>query len=489
MRAIMVMFDTLSRRCLESYGTEEVKTPNFTRLAEHCAVFDNFYAGSLPCMPARRELHTGRINFLHRSWGPLEPFDCSVIQLLHEAGVYTHLVTDHSHYFEDGGATYHNRYNTWEGFRGQEGDRWTPQRLSDPACNVNLLNKQGESAEQHLANRTRMKTEEEMPSVRTISAGLDFLREYQEADNWFLQIECFDPHEPFYVPEKYRAMYGCGDADKAFYWPPYRPVGALTDAELKEVCREYAALITMCDTHLGRILDFMDEHEMWDDTMLIVNTDHGFLLGEHGFLGKNYMPQYDELVHLPFYLHDPRAQAGTGRRASLAQTVDIAPTLLHWFGVQSPVEMDGRDLAPVVAGDNEIRKEVLFGMHGGHTNYCDGRYVLMQAPRPGNRPLASYTLMPTNIRGFFSEKILKTAMLEEGCRFTNGIPCMKYTQEAFYIKPEAFGTLVYDLKVDPGEEHPLTDPALLAALQARLLGALHAVHAPEEEYQRLGLQG
>ncbi|MBW7458915.1 sulfatase-like hydrolase/transferase, partial [Paenibacillus sepulcri] len=76
MKAIMVMFDTLNRHMLSPYGGPEwLQTPNFKRLAERTAVFDNSYVGSMPCMPARRELHTGRYNFLHRSWGPLEPFD------------------------------------------------------------------------------------------------------------------------------------------------------------------------------------------------------------------------------------------------------------------------------------------------------------------------------------------------------------------------------------------------------------------------------
>ena len=82
-----------------------------------------FTAAACPACRARRELHTGKYNFLHRGWGPLEPFDRSVFEVLRQNGVYSHLCTDHSHYWEDGGATYHNRYDTWEGFRGQEGDR------------------------------------------------------------------------------------------------------------------------------------------------------------------------------------------------------------------------------------------------------------------------------------------------------------------------------------------------------------------------------
>ena len=71
MKAIMLMFDTLCRRMLSPYGCDWTITPNFQRLAAHTATFDNCYVGSMPCMPARRELHTGRLNFLHRAWGPL----------------------------------------------------------------------------------------------------------------------------------------------------------------------------------------------------------------------------------------------------------------------------------------------------------------------------------------------------------------------------------------------------------------------------------
>src|SRR5438067_4263439 len=124
MKAVMVMFDSLNRHMLPNYGCDWTVAPNFQRLAKRTVTFDRSYVCSMPCMPARRDLHTGRPNFLHRSWGPIEPFDCSLPQLLKENGVYSHLASDHYHYWEDGGATYHSRYSSWEFFRGQEGDPW-----------------------------------------------------------------------------------------------------------------------------------------------------------------------------------------------------------------------------------------------------------------------------------------------------------------------------------------------------------------------------
>ena len=169
MRTIMVMFDTLTRKFLPSYGCNWTKLPNFKRLEQRCTTFDNFYAGSLPCMPARRELHTGKHNFLHRSWGPLEPFDRSCVEVLRAEGVYTHLCTDHSHYWEDGGCTYHNRYDTWEGFRGQEGDRFVAHDIPvDMPEKRHPLNKTGISVTQHYRNRERQRTEEEMSDRKSV---------------------------------------------------------------------------------------------------------------------------------------------------------------------------------------------------------------------------------------------------------------------------------------------------------------------------------
>ena len=118
MKAIMVMYDSLNRRMLQPYGCDWTETPSFCRLAAYAVRFDNHYANSLPCMPARRELHTGRYNFLHRSWGPVEPYDDSMPELLKENGVHSQLVSDHWHYWRDGGATYHSRYSGWEVSRG-----------------------------------------------------------------------------------------------------------------------------------------------------------------------------------------------------------------------------------------------------------------------------------------------------------------------------------------------------------------------------------
>lgn len=488
MRAIMMMFDTLTRNYLPNYGCDFTKLPNFKRLADCTVTFDEFYGGSMPCMPARRELHTGKYNFLNRGWGPLEPFDESSIEILSKNGIYTHLVTDHTHYFEDGGATYHNRYDSWESFRGQEGDRWVPRGEADYSANECKLNKNNISAIQHLANRTRMKTEEEMPSVRCVSAGLDFLDHHHHKDNWFLQIECFDPHEPFFVPDQYRALYDCGDSHEAFNFPAYGPVeDQYSEEDIRSLRKEYCALLSMCDAQLGRLLDKMEEYDMWKDTLLIVNTDHGFFLGEHNFIGKNFPPMYDEVIHTPFFLHDPRVPEAKGRRRAVAQTVDIAPTLLSYFGLGFETDIDGKDLSAVVRGDEKLHDTILFGIHGSQINLYDGRYCYMKSSVDKGLPVYQETLMPTNMRGFIESSTIDKAQLAEGGRYSNGHKVLRIPVSSFYDRLN-MKTVVYDKKEDPMQQHPLSDEALIKEMDGKLKTAMEAADAPEWQFRRMGFE-
>ena len=400
MRAVMVMFDSLRLDLLPNYGADCAALPNFARLAERTVTFDRNFVGSLPCMPARRELHTGRLNFLHAPWCPLEPFDDSMPELLRESGVHTHLCTDHYHYIQDGSATYHGRYSTYEIFRGQECDRWigdcAPVETLSPhlLCGAHLPEsyRAGRMAygAQNDANRKMQRTKADYPQTMTFDAGLAFIRRNAAQDDWFLQIEAFDPHEPFDAPGEFFDPDRIGPAD----WPPYAPVHE-TEKEIADMRAHYLALLRYCDENLGRVLDAMDAHDMWRDTMLIVNTDHGFLLGEHDWWGKNAMPDFNEIAHTPLFIWDPVSGVCGERRSALTQTIDLAPTLLAFFGRPIPPDMRGRSLLPVIRENAAAHDYALFGYFNGPINITDGRYVYMRARVDDAVQMHQYTMMPT----------------------------------------------------------------------------------------------
>jgi arylsulfatase A-like enzyme len=477
MRAIMLMFDSLNRHMVPPFA-DVPELPSFRRLAERTVAFGNFYAGSMPCMPARRELHTGRPNFLHRSWGPLEPFDDSVPAMLGAHGVHTHLVSDHLHYWEDGGATYHTRYSTWEFFRGQEGDPWKGVVGQGDTRQSPLVR----ARTQDRVNREHMSTEESHSQTRTVDAGLEFIRTNAAADDWMLQIELFDPHEPFFAAERFRRTRGL-DPDASFDWPAYRRV-LETDGDVDKARGEYLALLDMCDHSVGRVLDAMDEHGLWDDTMLIVNTDHGYLLGEHGWWAKSMQPWFNELVHLPMYLWDPRSGRRGIRDDRLAQTVDIPTTLLDFFGVEPTADMTGTPLRP----ESTAPEGALFGIHGGHVNATDGRYVYMRAAASAdNAPLEEFTLMPTHMRARFSVAELSSWEPAEPFSFTKGLRTMRMASTAMWLNSWQHGTMLFDLSTDPRQLDPIVDDAVELRMAQLLVELMRRNDAPVSQFARLGL--
>lgn len=488
MKAVMVMYDSLDKHFLSAYGCDWTHTPNFQRLAEKATRFDNFYVGSMPCMPARRELHTGRYNFLHRSWGPLEPFDDSMPELLTKAGIHTHLITDHYHYWQDGGATYHTRYSTCELVRGQEGDAWKGE-VAKPDLSVlhetlEVMKKiSGKLLSQDLINRKYMTCDAEMPQSQTFAGGLIFLETNHSEDNWFLSIETFDPHEPFFTQEEYKKLYPHEYHGKLFDWPNYAAVSE-DEESVNHVRMEYAALVSMCDAKLGLVLDAFDRFDLWKDTMLIVNTDHGFLLGEHEWWGK-MAPLYNEVANTPFFIYDPRC-AMPKQCDALCQTIDIAPTLLEYFGVEIPKDMMGKPLVSAYRDGEKLREYALYGEHGGPQCITDGQYTYFRAPVEQSCKY-EYTLMPTQMNGRFSPEDFTDVTLTDAFSFTKGAKVMKIHRKGIPNRPCVPFDLLFDLQSDPHQEKNLMDFACRAKLCNVMISLMQENEAPEDAYQRLGL--
>src|SRR5690606_37312693 len=114
-------------------------------------------------------------------------------EILEKNGVYTHLISDHYHYWEDGGCTYHTRYNSWEISRGQEGDPWKGE-VKDPFIDESAIGRKNHSWRQDWINRQYLDSEDKLPQAKTFKMAFDFINKNRNEDKWFLHIECFDPH-------------------------------------------------------------------------------------------------------------------------------------------------------------------------------------------------------------------------------------------------------------------------------------------------------
>ena len=332
----------------------------------------------------------------------------------------------------------------------------------------------------------RSPREEDCTLPRTTAAALDFLHRNARENRWFLQMECFDPHEPFFAPQKYRDLYPHQYDGPHFDWPPYREVRE-TPEQVAHCRYEYAALLSMCDAYLGKVLDAMDELGLWDDTMLIVNTDHGHMLGEHDCWAKVWQPWYDELAHTPLFIWDPRSRIAGQRRRSLVQSIDHMATLAEFFGVPLTKDTLGRPLRDTIAADTPVREAGIFGLFGAQVNVTDGRYVYMRAPVEANQPLFEYTLMPTGHTSWnFSVEKLQDIRLSEPLPFSKGCRVMKIPTSR-RLHPSTKRTLLFDLQSDPHQQYPLNDPAIERRMIEHLLDLMRQCQAPPEQYARLGL--
>jgi len=172
-----------------------------------------------------------------------------------------------------------------------------------------------ERVRQYLRNVVHRQREEAHFAPRVVNAAIRWLEQFHRHGRFYLHVEIFDPHEPFYCTDRYRRRYGDTWEGPHFDWPSYRQV-AESPAAIEHVRKCYAGLLTMTDHWVGKLLDWLDRENGWDDTLVILTTDHGTMLAEHGYWMKNYMPLYHEIVRIPLILHRPGGEAPLGEHGA-----------------------------------------------------------------------------------------------------------------------------------------------------------------------------
>lgn len=467
---------------LNIYGGDGVRTPNIDRLAQKSIIFDNHWLGSAPCMPARRDLFTGRLSFLERPWGPIEPFDVTLPELLRKSNVFTHISTDHNHYFEIGGESYCQLFSSWDFHRGQEYDPWV-SRVEMPTPPKEYY---GKFAGQYELNRTKFAREKDFSTPKTFAAAAKWLKDNEGADDFFLMVEGFDPHEPFDCPPELLAEYGDDYTGPRFDWSTYRPVTEPPEA-IEHLRLRYAATLTMADRWLGKLLDVLDEQSLWEDTLVILTTDHGHLLGEHGYTGKNYMHSYNELAHLPLIVHLPGGRQAGRRVDALTQNIDMFPTILDYHGITEHGTIHGHSLKDILEGHSAgVRDVALYGWFGSCVNITDGRYTYFRAPNPENQPLNMYCVIPTTLWRFIGRDNPKAIDSGRFLRYTD-YPILRIPSN-LKRSPEIKDTLLFDLENDYGQTKPLHDWEIEEYMIGKLVDAMEKHDSPHEQYARLELE-
>ena len=319
-------------------------------------------------------------------------------------------------------------------------------------------------------------------------------------DRFFLFVDEFDPHEPFDTPDHYIRLYDPEWAGPPLIWPPYGKDcvkrGIISEREGRQIRARYLAKLTMIDAWFGKVLDALDRNDLWDETLVIVTTDHGHYLGEKDIWGKPGVPLYQTIANIPMMA------AGAGltpsRSPALTTSVDLFATLCDVFGAEGDVRQrtHGHSLLPILKGETtRIRDHVLAGVWGREVHLIDGRYKLAKAPSGPNAPLPMmsnrWSTMPTHVLSRGQELPLPDRRARLSAMPGSGVPVIHQTwgegdKLPFWAWATFSGDHVYDLANDPGETRNLRNTAVAEQLTEKLEAALKAVEAPAEQFSRLG---
>ncbi|WP_276256225.1 sulfatase-like hydrolase/transferase [Halomontanus rarus] len=508
MNVLLCSIDSLSRHFLDAYGGSvefDVDTRNLDRFADRAAVFDTHYAGSLPCMPARREWLAGIQEFLWRPWGPIEPFDAPLPRTLRDEGVPTQLITDHYHYFQHGSGGYFEDFNGYEFVRGHEYDPWkTSPRDPEGYVRDQLGFSAPDEADgvgfmdplQYSRNVDGFEDESEYFAPKVFSRTAEWLRRNREWDEWFCYVDSFDVHEPFHVPEPYASMYTDEDPrdPELTHWPFYGSTeegqSELTDRELAFVRSQFAGKLTMVDRWFGRVLDALEDCSLWEETIVIVTADHGHYLGEHDWIGKPFeAPLYDVLARTPLMIWHPESDRVGDRIDALTAAVDLYPTIREAFDAPIPDGTHGRSLEPLLleSGDrSSVREWAIYGYWGSSVNVTDGEYTYLH---PCDDEVDSYchsTTMMNPHSWFTPPEPRPNAEAGNYLPYADA-PVWRY-ESASYSRHEE--PLLFDVTADPEQREDLagTGDPNEERLRGLLVDALAHLEAPSRQYERLGLE-
>ena len=369
MNIILIIIDTLRYDYIGAHGNQWIHTPNMDRLAGRSWVFDMSFTGSYPTIPHRTDVMKGTCGAPFHPWKPLRHDAVTLPEALGAAGYCTQLIHDTPH-LVNGGHNFDWPFHAWTFVRGAEVDRpwidaatqWPANWARDPLFDFvdDEALKTGLIATYSRANRKRLK-DEDWNAAKLFLTASQWLRDNAGRDNFFLWVDCFDPHEPWDAPPEMMAIYDHtpgydGSIDPRSFVG--RNDKRMSDAARRRVAAQYAAGVSWVDRWLGRFMDTLEETGLANNTAILLTADHGTNVGERNGFGKG--PVREREAHTPFMVSVPGGD--TGRSSMIVQPQDIFATVAGLAGLDVPEGLQSHDvLAAARAGRHGPRRVALAG--------------------------------------------------------------------------------------------------------------------------------
>ncbi len=348
---LLILADDHGVGAVGAYGPSQVETPNIDKLASQGLLLERAFCTNAVCSPARASLLTGK--YSHRNgvvrFNTLLADQTMLPRELGKVG-YRSAVIGKWHL---GGNPGDVGFDQWEVIEIQ-GDYFDPEFRTP------------EGYRRHPGHATDVIT----------SLALDYLRDYNGREPFFLCIHHKAPHDPFTPRPEDKEVWEDRPvtlpASAHDNWsrrssaaqrvhnrtpgPLYKKkldpseTSPVAEETLKQQLRDYFACVSGLDGSVGAILAELDRLGLSENTLVIYTSDHGMMTGQHGLIDKRMM--YEDSIRIPVIIRWPGAVSEGARDNHLILNIDLAPTLLEVAGAKIPEQMQGRSFAALLKGDS-----------------------------------------------------------------------------------------------------------------------------------------
>jgi len=369
---LFIVADDLKASVLGCYGDKVCQTPNIDKLASEGRVFDRAYCQGMMCAPSRRSFMFSR--YLDTAGVSLgEHFKNNDFYTARVGKIFHMNVPDDIISGTDGNdviTSWTERFNP----SGKEA-----HTAGDYAClNLNIFSDKLEGRESsRMPNRMFVSVSSkgdgsDQPDYKAASKTIELLRQQKDKNKpFFIATGLVRPHYPNVAPKQYFDLYPWqkiqlpqmveNDIDdipkngRSKTMSSSNPIGKYPDNQ-KRMWSAYYATVTFMDEQVGRIIDELERLGLRQSTAIVLLSDHGYHLGEHGFWQK--MNLHEDISRVPLIISLPGMKAG--RTDAFTELLDIYPTLADLAGLSVPDEVQGKSFAAVLKDSSAyVKKSVL----------------------------------------------------------------------------------------------------------------------------------
>ena len=390
---LFIIADQFRSDCLGCTGNPVIQTPNLDQLAAEGVAFTNCFNQTAPCGPSRASIYTSRYLCSTRSLNnqtPLLDAEDNFGFTLHQAGYLPGLIGYNDYAIDPAilpdshprktslgydnvlpgfeRILYHE-YDSEQYFESLRQKGYPEELLNHGAIHSPDVPSEGPG--EHIPQYFPAKYKKEDSECRFLTeTAIDYIKTKQaeqvsnrNAKGWMLSLNYIKPHPPNICCEPYHRMYDPADMPAAARRPeeltsthPYLQLingtAYQNEKHLRELMAIYYGMISEVDDNLGLLFDTLRETDQWDNTVIIFTSDHGEYLGDHYLTGKGQF--YDGAIHIPYIVRDPSREADATRGQQISgfvESIDSAPTILKFLGVEIPDRFQGHSLVELLRGE------------------------------------------------------------------------------------------------------------------------------------------